>query len=165
MAKRRETARGQVTTRSPWSVHRCTAAPTKRPLIHRLRPPTGWRTPQMSQSPRLYRSPSESSQRRHLGKKKKTRKSGRASTPKSATSATCSCRGMSSHKADRSQRKPAKSKCDECGASLLRLDTLRRRKQEHCKYRHRRNGGGGSLQSPSREGSEGGEGGIGSMGG
>ena len=73
--------------------------------------------------------------------------------------------GMPCHKADRSQGKPAKFKCDECGASLLRLDTIRRRKQEHCKYRHRRNGGGGSLQSPSREGPEGGEGGMESMGG
>ena len=46
----------------------------------------------MSQSPRLYRSPSEGSQRRHLGKKKKTRESARVQTPTSAKSATCGCR-------------------------------------------------------------------------
>ncbi|ETW85310.1 hypothetical protein HETIRDRAFT_101003 [Heterobasidion irregulare TC 32-1] len=70
---------------------------------------------------------------------------------------------MPCKKADRFQEKLAKFECDECGASLFRWmqsAATGRSRQEHCKYRHRRNGGGGSSQSPRRVGPEGGEGGL-----
>ena len=123
----------------------------------------------MIQSLRLYRNPSEGSQRRHLGKKKKMRESARA--PTCANPQVCDeCdmwlsrpSGMPCKKADRFQEKLAKFECDECGASLFRWmqsAATGRSRQEHCKYRHRRNGGGGSSQSPRRVGPEGGEGGY-----